>query len=124
MIIKSILTCLSNSIFNFFIKMKKKKRTLLCFPFSYEKEKRMKLLKIQRKNLLNVKMVVSYLVANFLFLIEVKAKSNLISFFNLSKTRNDTLGTGIKVYLEKCLIWHYHLQLSFVYKTVSQIFLV
>ena len=82
----------------------------------------MKLLKIQRKNLLNVKMVVNYL--NFLFLIEVKAKSNLISFFNLSKTRNDTLGTGIKVYLEKCLIWHYRLQLPFVCKTVSQIFLV
>ena len=87
----------------------------------------MKLLKIQRKNLLNVKMIVNYL--NFLFLIEVKAKSNLISFFNLSKTRNDTLGTGIKVYLEKCLIWHYRLcinlaLLSFVCKTVSQIFLV
>ena len=33
----------------------------------------MKVLKIQRKNLLNMKMVVNYL--NFVFLIEVKAKS-------------------------------------------------
>ena len=33
----------------------------------------MKVLKIQRKNLLNMKMVVSYL--NFVFFIEVKAKS-------------------------------------------------
>ena len=34
----------------------------------------MKVLKIQRKNQLNMKMVVSYL--NFAFLIEVKTKSN------------------------------------------------
>ena len=73
MIIKLILICLSNSFFNIFIKLKNEKRTVLCFPFSYENEKRMKLLKIQRKNLLSMKMVVNYL--NFVFLIEVKAKS-------------------------------------------------
>ena len=53
--------------------MKNEKRTVFRFPFFYENEKRMKVLKIQRKNLLNMKMVVSYL--NFVFFIEVKAKS-------------------------------------------------
>ena len=52
--------------------MKNEKRTVFRFPFFYENEKRMKVLKIQRKNLLNMKMVVSYL--NFVFFIEVKAK--------------------------------------------------
>ena len=42
------------------------------FPLSYGNEKRMKLLKIQRKNLLSMKMVVDYL--NFVFLIDVEAK--------------------------------------------------
>ena len=55
------------------MKMKNEKRTVFRFPFFYENEKRMKVLKIQRKNLLNMKMVVSYL--NFVFFIEVKAKS-------------------------------------------------
>ena len=73
MIIKLILICLSNSFFNFFIKMKNEKRTVFRFPFFYENEKRMKILKIQRKNLLNMKMVVNYL--NFVFLNEVKSKS-------------------------------------------------
>ena len=73
MIIKIISICLSNSLFNFFIKMKNEKRVVFRFPFSYENEKRMKVLKIQRKNLLNMKMVVSYL--NFIFFIAVKAKS-------------------------------------------------
>ena len=41
--------------------------------FFNENEKRIKVSKIQRKNLLNMKMVVSYL--NFVFFIEVKAKS-------------------------------------------------
>ena len=40
---------LSNLFFNFFIKMKNKKRTVLCFPFSYENEKRMKLFKNSKK---------------------------------------------------------------------------
>ena len=48
-------------------------QTVFRFPFSYENEKLMKVLKIQRKNLLNMKMVVSYL--NFVFLIDVEAKS-------------------------------------------------
>ena len=65
--------CLSNSLFNFFIKMKNEKQIVFRFPFFYEDEKRMKVLKIQRKNLLNMKMIVSYL--NFVFFIEVKAKS-------------------------------------------------
>ena len=52
--------------------MKNEKRTVFRFPFSYENEKRVKVLKIQRKNLLNMKMEVNYL--NFVFLIEVKAK--------------------------------------------------
>ena len=73
MIIKLILICSSNSFFNFFIKMKNEKRTVFRFPFFYENEKRMKVLKMQRKNLLNMKMLVSYL--KFVFFIEVKAKS-------------------------------------------------
>ena len=55
MIIKLILTCLSNSFFNFFIKIKSEKGTVFRFPFFYENEKRVKVLKIQRKNLLNMK---------------------------------------------------------------------
>ena len=53
--------------------MKNEKRTVFRFPFFYENEKRMKVLKIHRKNLLNMKMVASYL--NIAFFIEVKAKS-------------------------------------------------
>ena len=53
--------------------MKNEKRTVFRFPFFYENEKRMKVLKIQRKNLLNMKMVVNFL--NFIFLNEVKSKS-------------------------------------------------
>ena len=53
--------------------MKNEKRTVFRFPFFYENEKRVKVLKIQRKNLLNMKMVVNYL--NFVFLFEVKSKS-------------------------------------------------
>ena len=53
--------------------MKNEKRNVFRFPFFYENEKRIKVSKIQRKNLLNMKMVVSYL--NFVFFIKVKAKS-------------------------------------------------
>ena len=53
--------------------MKNEKRNVFRFPIFYENEKRMKILKIQRKNLLNMKMVVNYL--NFVFLTEVKSKS-------------------------------------------------
>ena len=54
--------------------MKNEKRTVFRFPFFYENEKRMRVLKIQSKTLLNMKMVVKYL--NFVFHIEVKTKSN------------------------------------------------
>ena len=53
--------------------MKNEKQTAFRFPFFYENEKRIKVLKIQRKNLLNMKIVVSYL--NFVFFIKVKTKS-------------------------------------------------
>ena len=55
------------------MKTKNEKRTVFRFPFFYENEKRIKVLKIERKNLLNMKMVVSYL--NFVFFIEIKTKS-------------------------------------------------
>ena len=73
LIIKLILICLSNSFFNSFMKTKNEKRTVFRFPFFYENVKRMKVLKIQTKNLLNMKMTVNYL--NFVFRIEVKTKS-------------------------------------------------
>ena len=53
-------------------------------------------LKIQRKNRLNMKMVVSYL--NFVFFIEVKAKYRyrILNFiFQFIKKRNGALGTWI-----------------------------
>ena len=56
MIIKLILICLSNLFFNFFIKMKNEKQTVFRFPFFYENEKRMKVFKIETKNLSNMKM--------------------------------------------------------------------
>ena len=49
MIIKLILICLSNSFFNFFIKMKNEKQTVFRFPFSVENKKRMKYLKNSNK---------------------------------------------------------------------------
>ena len=72
-IIKLILICLSNLFFNSFMKTKNEKRTVFRFPFFHENIKRMEVLKIQTKNLLNMKMTVNYL--NFAFRIEVKAKS-------------------------------------------------
>ena len=73
MIVKLILSCLSNSFFNFFMKMKNEKQTVFRFPIFHENEKRRKVLKIQRKNLLNMKIVVDYL--NFVFFNEMKPKS-------------------------------------------------
>ena len=69
-----------------------------CISFSifYENEKQMVALKIQSKNLLNMKIVDKYL--NFVFHIEVKTKSKykILNFvFQFIKTRNDTLGTRI-----------------------------
>ena len=55
------------------MKTKNEKRTVFPFPFFYENIKRMKVLKIQTKNLLNMKMAVNYL--NFVFRVEVKTKS-------------------------------------------------
>ena len=55
------------------MKTKNEKRTVFPFPFFYENIKRMKVLKIQTKNLLNMKMTVNYL--NFVFRVEVKTKS-------------------------------------------------
>ena len=54
------------------MKMKNEKQNLFRFPFFNENEKQMKALKIQTKNLLNMKMVRNYL--NFVFRIEVKTK--------------------------------------------------
>ena len=53
--------------------MKNEKPTVFRFPFFYENEKQIKVLKIQRKNLINMKVVVSYL--NFVFFIKIKVKS-------------------------------------------------
>ena len=97
--IKLFLIVLSNSFFNSFMKMKNEKWTVFCFPFFYENEKQMRVLKIQSKNFLNMIMVVKYL--NFVFHIEVKTNLTIkfwISFFNLSKTWNGTLGTQIELY--------------------------
>ena len=53
------------------MKTKNGKQTVLHFPFFYENEKRMKLLKSQTKSLLNMKNS----VLNSVFRIEVKTKS-------------------------------------------------
>ena len=50
------------------------KRTVFCFPFCYENEKLIRVLKIQSKTLLNMKMVIKYL--NFLLHTDIKTKSN------------------------------------------------
>ena len=49
-------------------------------------------IKLQGKNLLNMKIVVNYL--NFVFRIEVKKQYKI---FNLSKTQNDPLATQISL---------------------------
>ena len=74
-----------------------KNENCISFSIFYENEKRMKALKIQTKNSLNMKIVVNYL--NFAFRIEVKTKSKyktLNFVFQLSKKRNGTLGTRIQ----------------------------
>ena len=43
------------------MKMKNEKRTVFRFPLFYENEKRIRVLKIQSKILLNMKMAVKYL---------------------------------------------------------------
>ena len=57
-----------NSVFQFL--HENEKRTVFCFPFFYENGKRIKVLEIQTKNLLDMKMTANYL--NFVFRIEVK----------------------------------------------------
>ena len=56
---------LSNPFFNSFMKMKNRKWSVFRFPFVLWKWKMNGVLKIQRKTLLNMKMVVKYL--NFVF---------------------------------------------------------
>ena len=72
--IKWILIFLSNSSFNFFMRMENGKK--IRFPFSYGNENQMKTLNIQSKNLFSMKII-------------------WILFFNLAKTRNGTLGPQI-----------------------------
>ena len=55
------------------MKTKNEKGTEFRFPFFYENEERMRALKIQSKNLLNMKMEANYL--HFVFHIAVKTKS-------------------------------------------------
>ena len=59
------------------------------FPFFYENEKWMKVLKIQRKNLLNMKMVVKSVYRKYNSLLDLKTKRILkifhFSFFNFKK---------------------------------------
>ena len=109
MIIKLILIYLSNSFFNFFIKMKNEKRPAFRFPFFYENEKQIKVLKIQRSNLLNMKMVVSYL--NFVFFIKVKAKSKykILNFvFQFIKKTKWHLGYWDKKRPKRNVYGHHH----------------
>ena len=57
--IKLVLIFLSNSFSNSFMKMKNEKRTVYSSPIFYENEKRMAELKIESKNLLDMKIVVN-----------------------------------------------------------------
>ena len=83
-----ILMLLSNSFFNFFMKMKTKSEIVFRFPFFYENGKQMRVLKIQSKNLLNMKIV----VASF----EVKTKSNKILNFVFQFIKNTKWHFGYK----------------------------
>ena len=65
-----ILIFLSNLFFN---ENENQKNNCNSFSAFYEDEKRMRALKIQSENLLNMKIVVNYL--SFVFHVEVKAKS-------------------------------------------------
>ena len=80
---------LRNSFFNSFMKMKNEKRKLyFVFDFFYENEKRMRALKIQTKNSLNMKIV----VPSF----EVKTKSNKILNFVFQFIKNTKWNFGYK----------------------------
>ena len=53
--------------------MKNEIRTVFFFPFLYENGKQVRAVKMQSKNLVNMKIVFNYL--NFAFHIEVKTKN-------------------------------------------------
>ena len=99
MIVKLILICLSNSFFNFFIKMKNELYFVFHFFMKMKNEwsiKNSKKESIKHEN----SSLVSYL--NFVFFTEVKAKSNyrILNFvFQFIKKTNGTLGTRIVVLL-------------------------
>ena len=61
--------------------MKNKKRTIFRFTFFYENEKRMKGLKIQRKNLLKMKMVAKSVCRKYNSFFDLKAKRILKNFY-------------------------------------------
>ena len=79
---------LSNSFFNFFMKIKTKNEIVFRFPFFYGNGKRMRVLKIQSKNSLNMKIV----VPSF----EVKTKSNKILNFVFQFIKNTKWHFGYK----------------------------
>ena len=79
---------LSNSFFNFFMKIKTKNGIVFRFPFFYENGKRMRVLKIQSKNSLNMKIV----VPSF----EVKTKPNKILNFVFQFIKNTKWHFGYK----------------------------
>ena len=99
------------------MKTKSEKRTVFRFPFFYRNEKRMTALKIQSKNLLNMKMEVSYL--NFVSHIEIKTKSKCkILNFTFQFIKNTKWHFRYKDFTEKikyvielvpeafiCLLW-------------------
>ena len=98
--IKLILIFLSNSLFNFFMKMKNEKWAVFRFPFLNKNEKRMRPLKIQSKNLLNM----NSRYFDFVFHIEVKTKSKYKSLnlvFHLIKNTTWHFGYTDSFYLEE-----------------------
>ena len=61
--------------------MKNQKRTIFRFTFFYENEKRMKGLKIQRKNLLKMKMVAKSVCRKYNSFFDLKTKRILKIFY-------------------------------------------
>ena len=96
-----MLIFLSDLFFQFLHEDEKRKMNCISFSAFHENEKQMRVLKIQSKDLLNMKIVVNYL--NCFFHIEVKTKSKY-------KTLN------FAFQFIKNTIWH------FVYKDLSKNF--
>ena len=96
-----MLIFLSDLFFQFLHEDEKRKMNCISFSIFHENEKQMRVLKIQSKDLLNMKIVVNYL--NCVFHIEVKTKSKY-------KTLN------FAFQFIKNTIWH------FVYKDLSKNF--